>query len=71
VWWIEPDGRRFRGHAAVARALKVAGGGWRLIGTVVGSRTLEPLTERIYDWVAHNRHRLPGGTPACRMDSRP
>jgi predicted DCC family thiol-disulfide oxidoreductase YuxK len=25
------------------------------------------LAERIYYWIAKNRHRLPGGTPECSM----
>jgi predicted DCC family thiol-disulfide oxidoreductase YuxK len=28
---------------------------------------LRPLADAVYRVVAHYRHRLPGGTPACRM----
>ena len=68
VWWIEPGGRRYRGHEAIARALRSAGGLWRPMGAAVDSRALAPLSARVYGWVARNRHRLPGGTPACRVD---
>lgn len=28
------------------------------------------LEDAIYKWVAANRHRMPGGTPSCRMGDR-
>ena len=28
---------------------------------------LNGISSRGYDWVAKNRHRLPGGTPACKL----
>lgn len=39
----------------------------RLVGRVVNSKALDGISARAYDWVAKNRHRLPGGTPACKM----
>ncbi len=39
----------------------------RLVGRVVNSKALEGISALAYDWVAKNRHRLPGGTPACKM----
>ena len=63
--WVE-DGRVYGGAQAVARLLIDAGGFWRPLGLVTrvpplrGSRTDVPL-------IANNRHRLPGGTPACAL----
>ena len=68
AWFVDSGGRRERGHRAVGRALE-AGGGWR---RVAGRLVLTPPTSwrgaGIYSLVVRWRHRLPGGTPACRLD---
>jgi predicted DCC family thiol-disulfide oxidoreductase YuxK len=67
VWWIDESGRPWRAHVAVGRAL-AAGHGW---SSVAGRILLVPpfrwLAAVLYPLVARWRHRLPGGTPACRM----
>ena len=67
VWWIDADGRRWRAHLGIARAL-IAGSGW---SAAVGRALLVPPLRWIaaagYPLVARWRHRLPGGTPACRL----
>jgi predicted DCC family thiol-disulfide oxidoreductase YuxK len=67
VWWIERDGRRGRGHRAIAAVLGAAGGIWRPLGAALGSPTLDAPGRWVYEWVSRNRHRLPGGTPECRL----
>lgn len=66
AYWIDELGRAHRGHAAVARAL-VAAAGWR---SLVGRAGLIPpvswMAAGLYRLVARYRHRLPGGTDACR-----
>ena len=37
------------------------------MGTVLGARAMDPIASRAYEWVSRNRHRLPGGTPECRL----
>ncbi|MGI5352670.1 thiol-disulfide oxidoreductase DCC family protein [Streptomyces sp. CA-250714] len=67
VLWVTPTGTVYGGAQAVAKALLSAGGAWPVAGAVL---TLPP-----FRWVAHagyrliaaNRHRLPGGTPACAV----
>ena len=64
AWAIAPDGRRYRGAAAVNAALGTA------LGTGLPLRLyalpgLRQLQDRAYDWVAANRHRLEGDTPHC------
>jgi predicted DCC family thiol-disulfide oxidoreductase YuxK len=54
AWAIEPSGRRHRGAAAIARALREMGGGWRLLGRVA---TL-PGSGIVYALVARARGRL-------------
>ncbi|MEX2457655.1 MAG: DCC1-like thiol-disulfide oxidoreductase family protein [Actinomycetota bacterium] len=69
VWFVHPGGRKERGHRAIAAALNVAGGIWRPLGSALEARSVSPIASRLYDWVARNRHRLPGGTPECGLPS--
>jgi predicted DCC family thiol-disulfide oxidoreductase YuxK len=69
VQWVEADGTVRRGHEAIAAALLGAGGPWRLAGRALLLPGLSPLAARVYRIVAANRHRLPGGTPACAARS--
>lgn len=66
--WVD-GGRHAAGAAAVAAYLRTAGPLWRALGAVLGSRPGLLLADPVYAVVARNRHRLPGGTPACRLDS--
>ena len=36
-----------------------------------GIRAVNTLAGIVYRWVARNRHRLPGGTPACSLPPAP
>lgn len=66
VWWLGSDGQRARGAEAVNVALSAA------LGTrlpLLLYRVTRRPQERVYAWVAANRHRLRGVTPYCT--SRP
>jgi predicted DCC family thiol-disulfide oxidoreductase YuxK len=68
AWWIDEHGRRFGGPAAIAQALKAAGG-WRShLGSVILVPPFSWVSALAYRGVARWRHRLPGGTNACRVD---
>jgi predicted DCC family thiol-disulfide oxidoreductase YuxK len=67
-WFVTPAGTRLGRHAGIAAALDAAGGPWRLAGRAIASRPVAPLAGAVYDWVARNRHRMPGGTSECRLD---
>lgn len=67
VQWVEPGGRIASGHEAIAAALRSAGGPWSVIGRILVLRGISPVAGRLYAWVSANRHRLPGGTPACSL----
>jgi predicted DCC family thiol-disulfide oxidoreductase YuxK len=65
VRWIEADGTVRTGHEAIAAALIAAGRPWRIAGRAMLLPVVSPLAAACYRLVARNRHRLPGGTPAC------
>jgi len=66
--WFAVGGKRYGGAAAVAAILRrqpVAG--LRLLGWFGTVPPWSWLAEVGYRVVARYRHRLPGGTPACKM----
>ncbi|MFC0865652.1 thiol-disulfide oxidoreductase DCC family protein [Sphaerimonospora cavernae] len=73
--WIEGD-RTYGGAQAVAELLIDAGPPWSPLGRALRVAPLRWAAHGLYRLVAGNRHRLPGGTPACaarpvRGDRRP
>jgi predicted DCC family thiol-disulfide oxidoreductase YuxK len=64
--WIE-DGRVYGGAQAVAKLLIDAGGLWRPLGLIGRVPPFRWVAHGMYRLVANNRHRLPGGTPACAL----
>lgn len=68
VQWVDVDGTIRSGHEAAAAALRGAGGIWALAGRALIAPGISPIAARAYRLIAANRHRLPGGTPACATD---
>jgi predicted DCC family thiol-disulfide oxidoreductase YuxK len=70
VQWIDPtpdEAQRAAGPAAIALLLMDAGSYWRVLGRLLDLRPLLWIAGPTYRLVARNRHRLPGGTAACRL----
>jgi predicted DCC family thiol-disulfide oxidoreductase YuxK len=68
AWWVDENGRLFRGHRAVGKAM-TAGKGWRrLAGVLILMPPGSWAASGVYPVVARWRHRMPGATPACRID---
>ena len=67
VLWMARDGEVSGGAPAVALALRAAGGLWALLGLLLSVPPISWLAPPVYRLVAVNRHRLPGGTAACRV----
>jgi predicted DCC family thiol-disulfide oxidoreductase YuxK len=65
VRWIGSDGTVRTGHEAIAAALDAAGWAWRIAGRAILLPAVSSLAAAAYRLIARNRHRLPGGTPAC------
>jgi predicted DCC family thiol-disulfide oxidoreductase YuxK len=67
VWWIDSGRGASRGAPAIARALRDAHGWPSLVGRILLVPPFRWLAAGAYPLIARWRHRLPGGTPACRM----
>ncbi|HZX53950.1 MAG TPA: DUF393 domain-containing protein [Ilumatobacteraceae bacterium] len=67
VQWIGSDGKVRSAHLAVAQVLIDAGTGWAVIGRAMLLPGLRQVSGVVYRWIARNRSRLPGGTPACSI----
>ncbi|WP_029135650.1 thiol-disulfide oxidoreductase DCC family protein [Nakamurella lactea] len=67
-WFVTADGRRFGGAASIAAALRHSAIGWRPLGVLLAAPLVRNLAAIGYRSVSANRFRLPGGTPACRVD---
>jgi predicted DCC family thiol-disulfide oxidoreductase YuxK len=65
VQWVQADGTVRSGHEAVAAMLSSSGPAWRFAGRVLLLPGVSWAAAQAYRLVAANRHRLPGGTPAC------
>lgn len=56
------------GAPAIARALRAKRGWARLAGWALTKPGLRHLAAVVYPRIAKNRHRMPGGTAACRIE---
>lgn len=65
--WVSADGRVDGGAQGVARLLLASGPPWAMLGAALRRPPLSWLAAGVYRLVAANRHRLPGGTPACAL----
>lgn len=61
------DGRVSHGARAIADALRTAPGLPGTLGRLLGWPPALRIAAPVYRWAARHRHRLPGGTAACRL----
>jgi predicted DCC family thiol-disulfide oxidoreductase YuxK len=71
AWWVDDRGHRERGHRAIGRALQAGGSLRYAFGWFVLTPPTSWLSAGVYRLIVRWRYRLPGGTPACRVDARP
>lgn len=69
--YVEADGTVYAAELAVAQLLKRSRVWARPAGYVIAAPGVRSLAGVVYRWVAANRSRLPGGTPACAVPPRP
>lgn len=67
VQFRDRSGRWTSAGRAVATMLRESPRPWSWLGAFLSLPGIAWLTEQIYRAVAANRHRLPGGTPACQL----
>jgi predicted DCC family thiol-disulfide oxidoreductase YuxK len=67
--FVSDNNEIFVGAKAVARILISAGFPYLILGRIMNLPILNKLAQLGYHLVAKNRHRLPGGTPTCKMDN--
>lgn len=66
--WLVTSRRQFAGHLALSALLRLQTTlGWRFLGHLIATPPFSWGAAIGYQLVARNRHRLPGGTPACAM----
>ena len=65
------DDQNFAGHECFAKLIELQGG-WlnRLFGRALTVAPLSWLAALGYNLTARFRHRLPGGTPACKIEPK-
>ena len=67
VQFVTADRRVYSGSRAVMQMLRVAPQPWAALGVIGDAPGVAWVADRVYRWIALNRDRLPGGTPACAM----
>ena len=58
AWWIDGDRTQYRGHRAIAAALRACGGSWARLGRALTWPGISLLAAGVYELIARNRHRL-------------
>ena len=65
--FVRTDGTHVTGVRSMLSVMASTGAAGRRRAAVLGSRALLPLIEAAFRAFYRNRHRLPGGTDACRL----
>ncbi len=66
--WVVTSGHQYAGHLAGSALLRMQPSfALRFLGHLIATPPVSWVAALVYRWVAANRHRLPGGTPACAM----
>jgi predicted DCC family thiol-disulfide oxidoreductase YuxK len=70
AWWLDGKGNQERGHRAAGKVLEAIGGRWRIVAWFALTPPMSWFAAGLYRMVVRWRYRLPGGTPACRIDNK-
>lgn len=68
--FVDDRGEASFGHHAWAGLLRTGNPVFWLAGTLLDAPLIEPVASLVYRTIATHRDKLPGGTPACRVDER-
>ena len=70
VQYVDAERRVHSGSRAVMRMLRDAPLPWPVIGAIGDAPGIAWIADRTYKWIAINRYKLPGSTPACEATAR-
>lgn len=66
--WVVTPTHQYAGHLAFSALLRMQRApGWRFLGHLIATPPFSWAAALGYRFIAANRHRLPGGTPACAL----
>ena len=65
VQYVDADRGVHSGSRAVMRMLRDAPLPWPVLGAIGDAPGIAWVADRTYRWIALNREKLPGSTPAC------
>ncbi len=66
--WVVTSRHQYAGHLAGSALLRMQPSFvLRTLGHLIATPPVSWVAAFVYQWVAANRHRLPGGTPACAV----
>lgn len=65
--FVDDQGRVTYGAQAFASALQTGSLPWRAAGLAIRLPMVSCLAQSVYQQVANNRQRLPGGTSSCQL----
>lgn len=66
--WVVTPTHQYAGHLALSALLRAQKrAGWRFLGHLIATPPISWIAALAYRAIAANRHRLPGGTPACAL----
>jgi predicted DCC family thiol-disulfide oxidoreductase YuxK len=65
--WVGTDGEIHGGAAVFAEWLTFRGGVYAVAGRLMNLPLVRSLASAVYRVIAKNRHRMPGGSPACAL----
>lgn len=71
VWILPADGRPAQGGAAAVNYLLRYIWWARPLATLYRIPGIRQLEDALYQWVANNRYRMPGGTDQCTLPDAP
>ncbi len=58
----------FAGHYCMSKLLLIQPNILlKLVGALMVLPGLDSISAKVYEWIAANRQKLPGGTPACKL----
>lgn len=61
-------GEIFAGHKCMAKLLQIQPNPLlKAAGSIMVMPLIDYISAKLYEWIAANRQKLPGGTPACKL----